>query len=259
MTKKIFIGLILIFLFTYAAFGQVNENSDESKFEPDRSDLTQALNSKAFQIQTGISYSQSDFDSSESNQLAIPFLIGRYGITNNFGIQIKSELDLTKYFRNENLISTNSDINYILIGFLYQLQQERRILFFDQLSFLLDNSIPLQSTTNFYSEMDFVFATNLSDRFALEYGVGLGYENNTDGYADLLFEIETYLTSNIYCELSYNGTIYFGRNAASSQNSIGLELDFLSLNDYQINFNCSKMIDSNYWFISGTFVYTFQD
>jgi len=257
LTKKIFIGLILIFLFTFAIFGQGNENSNESKFEPDRSDLTQALNDNSFQIQMGISYLQSEFDSSESNQLALPLLIARYGITNSFGLQIKSEFDLTKYFMNGNLISTNTNINYILIGLLYQLQQERRILFFDQLSFLFDNSIPLHSTTNFYSEIDFVFATNLSNRYALEYGVGLGYEKNTDGYTDLVFELEVYLTTYLYCELSYNGTIYFENSPRSKQNSIGLELDFLSLNDYQININCSKMIDSNYWFISGTFVYTF--
>jgi hypothetical protein len=80
--------------------------------------------------------------------------------------------------------------------------------------------------------MDFVLATNLSNRFALEYGVGLGYAKNTDGYTNVIFELEDYLTTYLYCELSYNGTIYFGENPASSLNSIGLELDFLTLNDY---------------------------
>jgi hypothetical protein len=257
MLKIIYLTLLYFILLPLVSKGQENINADQSEFLIDRSDLSQALNANSFQLQAGISYSQTELDDSSSKQFSIPSLIARYGISDYFTIQAKSEFDFNEYFINKNLVQKNSQVSYILIGLLYQIEQDKRILFFDQLSFPFDITIPFNSTYVFSSELDLILSTNISNRFSLEYGIGYLYQKTNGDDFNILFELEGYLTRNINCTISYNRSRIFELDSQSIQNLIGLELDFMTLSDYQIDICYTQGINEDYSFISGVFVYTF--
>jgi hypothetical protein len=254
--KKIFIGLKLIFLFSVAIFGQENEDNDAPEFLIDRSDLSQALNAKSFQLQAGISFSQTELNDSSANQFSVPSIIARYGITDNFGIHAKSEFDFNETSINGDLLSSNDQVGYLLIGLLYQVSQEKLIIFFDQLSFNFNNIIPFNSVYNFSTELDMVLLTNLSNRFSLEYGIGYVYQKNDDDL-NILFELEGYISRNICCTIAYNSNRVFEVDAQSIQHLISLEMDFMTLSNYQIDISYTHGINDDYSYIGGVFVYTF--
>lgn len=256
LAKKIFIGFILTLLIAFAALGQDNEDSDDSEFLIDRSDLSQALNEKSFQLQAGISYSQTEINDSSAKQFSIPLFIARYGLSDNFTIQAKSEFDLNKTSVNGNTINENDQLGYALIGLLYQVSQEKRIIFFDQLSFNFNNIIPFNSAYNFSAELDMILLTNLSNRFSLEYGIGYVYQKNNDDL-NILFELEGYISRNICCTIAYNSNRVFEVDAQSIQHLISLEMDFMTLSNYQIDISYTLGINDDYSYIGGVFVYTF--
>jgi len=273
MIKIIFLSLAFLFFIPMDSIGQDTSSTDEPEYLIDRSDLTQPLPKNSFQIQSGIAYSNSELDSSTLRQYAIPSIIARYAISDNFGIQAESELDLNENIFNGNVVDSNTEISYILIGFLYGIYPDKRILFFDQLSFVLDNSIPLNSSYNYYAELDMIFITNLSNPFSLEYGIGYGYENSNigfhkskdglrsssdgDGYLKFAFEFEGYLNRNIDYYISYNGNIIFGGDSQNYQNSVGIGFDFLTTSDYQFDISYTQGLNYSYSYINGVFVYTF--
>ena len=225
---------------------------------PDRSDLTQALKERSFQIQSTIYYLWAENDDIISKQLAIPVLVLRYGFSNNFTLQLQSEFDIKKTLINEDVVNQNSQIGYILLGLLYQFQQKERIAFFDRLSFLFTNSIPFNSSYVFYSEFDLVFVSNLSKRFFLEYGAGYRYVKNTDGDFNFLVEITANLSRIINSTISYNSLYIVGGNPSESQNSIGFEVDIIPTLNYQFDLAYTFGINQNSNIITGTFIYTFN-
>jgi len=256
LAKKILVGLILILFFAFAALGKDSVNTSEPVFLDDRSDVTQTLSANSFQIQAGISYSQTKLNDTSSNQISVPSIIARYGITDNFGIQVKSEFDLNETSANGNIINENDQLGYILFGLLYQVSQEKRILFFDQLSFLLDCTIPLTSMYYFSTEVDMVLATNFSNRFSIEYGIGYRYHNSTDDFLNFLFQLDVYITRNINCTIFFNRSRIFELDSQSIQNMVGVELDFLTMQNYQFELVYTLGIREDYWFLGGVFVYT---
>ncbi len=259
MLKIIYLTLLYFILLPLVSKGQENINADQSEFLIDRSDLSQALNSHSFQFQSGITYSLTEFDSSSTKQFSIPSLIARYGISDYFTIQAKSEIDFNEYFINKNLVQKNSQVSYILIGLLYQIKQDKRILFFDQLSFLFDNTIPFNSSYVFSSELDLILSTDISNRFSLEYGIGYLYQKTNGDDFNILFELEGYIIRNIFCSITYNHSRVFEVDAQSIQNLIGLEVDFITLSNYQIDICYTRGINEDYSYFGGVFVYTFED
>jgi hypothetical protein len=256
LAKKILVGLILILFFAFATLGQENDDSDEPEFLIDKSDLTQILNAKSFQLQAGLSYSQIVIDDSTLNQFSIPSFIARYGLSNNFTIQAKSECDFNEISINDSVVNNNDELGYALIGMLYQVSQEKRIIFFDQITFGLTNIIPFHSTYNFSTEFDMIFLTNLSNRFSLEYGIGYVYQKYDDDL-NILFELEGYISRNICCSIAYQSNRVFEVDAQSIQHLIAFELDFMTLSNYQIDILYTLGINDDYSYIGSVFVYTF--
>ena len=257
LSKSVFRSITIILFLNLVVIAQNSSNIKEPEFMPDRSDLTQALKVKSFQFQSGFSYSRSENNDITSNQISIPFLILRYGLLNNFTLQLQSEFDLKETLLNEDVVNKNSQIGYILLGVLYQLEQKERIAFFDRLSFLFSNLIPLNSSYEFYSELDFVFETNLSKRFFLEYGVGYRYQKNTDGHFDFLFQITANLTRTINSSVTYTSLFLIGENPSESQNSLGFNVNYIPTFNYQFSFDYSFGLNQNSDAISVTFIYTF--
>ena len=250
--------MILLYLLSdISLFCQQESNNTESEFLPDRSDITQALNAKTFQVQAGISFLQTEFDSSNSKQFALPLLIGRYGITDNFGFQVSSEFDLNKIYVNEAIVNQEYQISYILMGLLFQPTQHKRIIFFDNIAFLFDYLIPLISSINNYSEIDVVFTTNLSERFSLEYSLGYSYQKNSGSNTNLSIQFEAYLTKSINCAFNYINTTYRENDIKTRQNSLAFEIDFLTDSAYQIDFTYTYGLSNQSSYVNGVFIYTF--
>jgi hypothetical protein len=98
--------------------------------------------------------------------------------------------------------------------------------------------------------------TNLSNRFSLEYGIGYVYQKNDDDL-NILFELEGYISRNICCTIAYNSNRVFEVDAQSIQHLISLEMDFMTLSNYQIDISYTHGINDDYSYIGGVFVYTF--
>lgn len=210
LSKGAFQIIIKYLFLNLVGQAQDSSNIKEPEFMPDRSDFSAALRECSLQFQSTIYYLWAENDDIISKQLAIPVLVLRYGFSNNFTLQLQSEFDIKKSLINEDVVNQNSQIGYILLGLLYQFQQKERIAFFDRLSFLFTNSIPLNSSYIFYSEFDLVFVTDLSKRFFLEYGAGYRYVKNTDSDFNFLVEIATNLTRILNSTISYNSLYIVG-------------------------------------------------
>ena len=249
--------IILLFL-TLVAQAQESSSVKEPEFMPDRSDFSEALKDGSFQFQSTIYYSWVENNNTTSNQLALPVLVLRYGFSNNFTLQLQSEFDLKETLIKEDVVNKNSQIGYILLGLLYQLEQKERIAFFDRLSFLFTNSLPLISSYTFYSEFDLVFVTSLSKRFILEYGAGYRYVKNNDGDFNFLAEITANITQIINSTLSYSSLYIVEGNPLDSQNSVGFEVNIIPTLNYQFDLNYTIGINQNSNVISRTFIYTFN-
>jgi Putative MetA-pathway of phenol degradation len=134
---------------------------------PDQTETPAITPTHMLQVETGITYQKDD---SNSESLALPSVLWKYGLSENFELRV-----ITEFVSNEIDSDKSSGFNPVLIGCKIRIAEEKGI--FPKTSFIGHISIPKMASTSYKlkfaaPEFRFVMQHTLSEKLSLGYNIG---------------------------------------------------------------------------------------
>jgi hypothetical protein len=205
---------------------------------PDQTETPAIVPRGMFQIETGFTYEKSN---SSTNSYALPSVLWKYGVNDNFELRL-----ITEYVLERASFSETSGFSPVLIGCKIKISEEKGIL--PKTSFIGHVALPnLASTkykTDFYApQFRFTMQHSLSEKLSLSYNLGSEWNGFT---AEPTF-IYTLSTGYSFSETLGGYLEFFGfapQNNKAEHNFDG-GLTYLISNNFMVDLSAGAGITNN--------------